>query len=571
VTEGFFRLSAGGIGGKGDGLALLASLVDESETGVALRGAVPGLAIAIPRTATIGVDAFAEFTSANMLRGTAAAASDWPSLRETFLASPLPVHLVEALDAFLPEAGRPLICRSSSLLEDARDAPFSGVYESYAIPNSHAHRAMRLRQLCDAVRLVYASLFSPAAIAYREAAGCPEDSEAMAVLIQELVGSARGRWFYPVLSGTAQSFNYYPLSYARPEDGLCVAALGLGSHVVEGGASHRFCPLWPLLDATPPELAGDGAQRTFRALDLELAEPDLTKGESAALAELDIEAAEGNGVLDLVASTWDRDDLRLVPGALRDGPRIIDLAPVLKYEVLPFAKAIAAALAAAERTTGGPVELEFALEAGGRADPPDKTGPTLYLLQLKKLRRARGGSGVDLSASHGTNCLIFSERAMGEGRITGLRDLVWIDPDTFDRSRSREAAEQVAVLDRELGALGKRYILIGPGRWGSRDPWLGIPVDYPQIVHAAAIVETELPGFAVEFSFGSHFLRNVSGRGIGYLAVPSRGASGVDWESLSALPRLRSMGSCSWSQSEEPLEVLMDGLNGRALIRTATE
>ncbi|MDP3176270.1 MAG: PEP/pyruvate-binding domain-containing protein, partial [Spirochaetaceae bacterium] len=475
----------------------------------------------------------------------------------------LPPGLEDALRDFLPEAGRPLIARSSSLLEDARDVPFSGIYESYAIPNSHPDPALRLGQLCSAVKLVYASLYSPGAETYREAAGCPDEAEEMAVLVQELVGSRRGRWFYPLLSGTAQSYNYYPISHARAEDGLCEAALGLGSYVVDGGAVHRFCPRWPYMDAVPPELAGDGSQVAFRALDMENPEPDLAKGESAAVAELAIAEAEGWGALDLVASTWDREDRRLVPGALRDGPRIVDLSPILKYDALPLAPAMAAALEACESATGGPVELEFALDAG-----PKGADPTLYLLQLKRLRRT-SGSGIELSEEDEKGCFIVSERAMGDGRIDGIRDVLWIDPAAYDRSRSRETAEEVAALDRELGALGRPYILIGPGRWGSRDPWLGVPVEYPHIAHAAVIVETELPGFATDFSFGSHFLRNVAGRGIGYLSVAARGRSALDWEFLRSRNRERQLSRCARSRLEAPLEVLMDGLRGRAIVRAA--
>jgi hypothetical protein len=556
--DGFVLLAGGEVGGKGEGLALLGSLIE----GIA---PIEGMRIAIPRTAVIGVEAFAQFMGEDGLLSMAAEAASGQSsgaLREAFLANPLPALLVSALDDFLPERGKPLIVRSSSLLEDERDEPFSGVYESYAIPNSHPDRGARLGQLCDAVKLVYASLYSPGAESYRAAAGCPDSAEAMAVLVQELVGKRRGRWFYPLLSGTAQSYNYYPVGAARPEDGLCEAALGLGFYVVEGGASHRFCPRWPMADACPPELAGDGSQRAFRAVDMEREEPDLLKGESATLADLDIGEAEGQGVLDLVASTWDRDDRRLVPGASRDGPRILDLAPILKHGALPLAEAMAAALGAAESATGGPVELEFALDAD-----PGGSSASLYLLQLKRLHRDSGSSGIDLSELDGEGCLVASERALGDGRIDGVMDVVWVLPESFDRSRSREAAEEIAALDRELGSMGRSYLLIGPGRWGSRDPWLGVPVEYPQIAHARAIVETELPGIATDFSFGSHFLRNVSGRGIGYMAVPSRGASRVDWAALASLPRERSLRYCARSRLDRDLEILMDGVSGRALIK----
>jgi hypothetical protein len=538
-------------------------LIDEL-SGATLRDAVPGLRISMPRTAIVGTEAFEEFERSGGLREYAEGERDYSALRARFLATPLPEGIAAALGEFMGDCGRPLIARSSSLLEDSTGEPFSGVYESYAIPNDHPDLSVRLGQLLDAVRLVYASLYSPDARAYRAAArrdapGSVEES--MAVAVQELVGGRRGRWFYPALSGTAQSYNYYPLAYARPEDGLCVAALGLGSYVVEGGAAHRFCPKYPALNATSPELAGQGAQRSFRALDMERPEPDLSLGEFAALAELDIAEAEGSDALELAASTWDGDDGRLVPGAFRPGPRVLDFAPLLKYEALPFAAAIGAALEAGELATGGPVELEYALDRDGPGGEE-----TLFLLQLKRLARS-GRSEVDLEDLDAEGCLVASERSMGEGRIEGIRDIVIVEPGRFDRSKSRDVACEVAALDRELSALGRPYLLIGPGRWGSRDPWLGVPVTYPQIASAAVIVETEMPGFAVDFSFGSHFLRNVAGRGIGYMAVSPRGKGGVDWARISSLRRERETAYCSLCRLDRELEVLMDGRHGRALVR----
>ncbi len=562
---GFMLIGGGGLGGKGDGLALIGVLLADG-----LVKAAPGLGISMPRTLVVCVDAFRRFLetpppgyAGPTPREVVASSADYEELRERFLKSPLPTPVVDALRGFLPGRGRPVIARSSSLYEDAAGEPFSGIYESYAIPNDHPDDEVRLAQLVDAVRLVYASMFSPDARAYRCAASCPEEDEAMAVAVQELVGSRRGRWFYPTLSGTAQSINYYPVSYARPEDGLCVAALGLGAYVVDGGAAHRFCPRYPALNTAPPELAGSGSQRRFCALDMERPEPNLLKGESAALEDLDISEAEGTGALDLVASTWDREDSRLVPGTGRDGARIIDLAPLLKYDALPFAPAIAESLRAFEEATEGPVELEYALDRD-----PGTGDETLYLLQVKRLARS-GAGGVDLEILDPEGCLVVSDRAMGGGVIAGIEYALWIDPETFDRSRSREAADQVAALDKRLGAEGRPYVLIGPGRWGSRDPWLGIPVLYPHIAHARAIVETEMPGISIDFSFGSHFLRNVAERGIGYLAVPERSEGSVDWAVLRALPREIEAGFCAVSRLPGPFEVAMDGRLGRAVVRKA--
>ena len=647
-------LYEGSAGGKGEGLVALAALTSgqsPSQLGagsdtLARHTQSPGLPATIPRTGIVGTKAWDDFLAANGLAdsglpgggladsgltgdglvegglvggglpGDGLAETGLPSgeysdlrvetegyqlLRKAYLAAELPASLVAALKRFLPPRGRPLMVRSSSMLEDETDTPFAGIFESYALPNSHPDDDTRLSQLCDAVKLVYASLYSPGARAYRSAIAhdnqhepvkdklalasetgseplVPANSatcESMAVIIQELVGKKRGRWFYPLISGTAQSLNYYAISHAKPEDGLCTAALGLGTYVVEGGATQQFCPKWPGIQVVPPELAGSGSQTSFCALDAELDEPDLVQGSHATLGELSLVDAEGMGALDYVASTWDRDDLRLVPGASVQGPRIIDLGPILKYDALPLAPAISEALSAAEALTKGPVELEYALD-----EAPDGSGPTLYLLQLKRLRRLGSAITLDFDTASTTDCsssddssttngasIIRSEQAMGDGIIQGLADLVWLDHDSFDRSRSIEAAEEVALLDRQLKAEGRPYILIGPGRWGSRDPWLGVPVDYSQITNARVIVETEMPGLSVDFSFGSHFLRNVTGLGIGYLAIPSGGNSTVNWDYIKSLPKITALRFATHSRSTRPLEVLIDGVGRRALVR----
>lgn len=574
-------LYGGSPGGKGQGLLNLGDLLYGSATaspeaagtgqepvGAGLK--LPTLPCALPRTGIIGTLAWKHFMDSGRLTTLALRTDNYPALRAAFMQADLPEALVTALDLFLPARGRPLMVRSSSVLEDNTDLPFAGIYESYPLPNIHPSREERLTQLCNAVKLVYASLYSPGARAYRSAVAeasheLPARAEAMAVIVQELVGQKRGKWYYPLVSGTAQSLNYYAVSHARPEDGLCTAALGLGTYVVEGGASQQFCPRWPGMQMAPPELAGSGSQTSFCALDAEMESPRLVDGTHATLGDLSLADAEGTGALDYVASTWDRDDLRLVPGTSVPGPRIIDLSPILKYDALPLAPALRAALTAAEVRTQGPVELEYALD-----EAPDGSGPTLYLLQLKKLRRpgAVGNLNFDSIAFAGNQlCVIRSDQALGEGIIQNLYDLIWLPLDRFDRSRSMEAAEEVATLDRALNAEGRSYILIGPGRWGSRDPWLGVPVDYSQITKARIIVETGMPGMSVDFSFGSHFMRNVSGLGLGYLAIPEGGPSRVDWDYIASLPRLRSLRFAVHSRCPRPLEALLDGVGRRALVR----
>ena len=441
--------------------------------------------------------------------------------------------------------------------------PFSGIYDTYVIPNAHPDAERRLSQLCDAIRLIYASLFSRKARDYFDAASYKIEEERMAIVVQELVGSRRGRYFYPHISGTAQSFNYYPVSYVKPEEGLCVAALGLGSYVVEGGPSHQFCPKWPKLDIIAPARAREASQRIFRAVDMERLEPELARGEDAALADLDISEAESDPAFSLIASTFDIENDRTVPGIGARGPRFIDLANILKNDALPFAQAIDMVLDIGARSMATPVEIEYALnldEASGK--------PALYLLQLKPLIRGEARIEIDLDKVQASDCFIVSERSMGNGRETGLCDIVWVDPERFDRAATRDIASEIESLDRALGREGRHYILVGPGRWGTRDPWLGVPVVFSQISRARIIVEADLPGFHVDSSLGSHFFHNVTSMNIGYLTVPAHeGAARVDWAWLSSFEPEQRTAHCVWTRLPKPVEALMDGRRSQSIIR----
>ena len=321
------------MGGKGRGIVFIKSLLENLDFG----RYIPDLAIKIPRTAFIGIDEFERFLESNSLWSSAFYGQPGEDFRRRFLAAPLPPALVQRLRRMLAVTDHPLAVRSSGLFEDMLMVPFSGIYDTYIIPNSDPDPEVRLSQLCDAVRLIYMSLFSSESRAYFDIARYNLEEERMAIIVQELVGSRRGRWFYPHISGTAQSFNYYPVSYLKPDDGLCVAALGLGSYVVEGGVAHRFCPKYPKLDVLSPEQVLQTSQRVFRALDMEMARPDLSAGEDATLAELPISEAEADPYFHSLVSTWDIEDARFVPGVRARGPRILDFADILKHESIPFA------------------------------------------------------------------------------------------------------------------------------------------------------------------------------------------------------------------------------------------
>jgi hypothetical protein len=552
------RLGSGSVGGKGRGIVFIKGLVENAN----FPRYIEGLDVKVPRTAFIGIDEFELFLESNDLWSYAFYGTvEDEELRARFLSTGLSASLAERLERFVAVVDRPLAVRSSGLFEDMLQMPFSGIYETYILPNSHPAAAVRARQLAEAVLLIYASLFSRRTRAYFDMAGYDLEEERMAVVVQELVGTKRGKWYYPHVAGTAQSHNYYPAGDLKPEDGLCVSALGLGSYVVGGAPAHRFCPKYPKLDVVPPERLIGCSQRVFRALDTELAEPDIRSGDEAALRDLDIAEAAADPLFGLLASTWDAANDRLVPGAGARGPRIVDLANILKNEALPFAEAMAMVLDMGSRSMGTPVEIEYALnldEASGR--------PALYLLQLKPLFRSEGKAPADLDKLERTGCFIYSGRSMGNGRDASVADIVWVDPRSFDRSSTLEIAQEIGDLDREMRALGRRYVLVGPGRWGTRDRWIGVPVAFTQISMARVIVEADLPDLKVESSLGSHFFHNVTSMGIGYFTVPWQGEGAIDWEWLYSFEPERRTPHCARTHLPEPMEILMDGRKGAAAI-----
>ncbi len=521
------------------------------------------LEVKVPFTIFIGIDEFERFLDSNNLWSFAYGGGEYEEMRRRFLASSLSPDVVEGLRRLLQVTDNPLAVRSSGLFEDMLMVPFSGIYDTYLIPNSHPDVEERLRQLQDAIRLTYVSLFSPKARSYFDAARYKIDEERMAIVIQEVVGTRRGRWFYPPISGTAQSHNYYPVAYLKPQDGLCNAALGLGQYVVEGGAAYRFAPGYPKLEIVAPEHRVASSQRRFVAIDLDRAQPNLLAGEDAALAELEIEEAEGTPEFPLVASTLDISDRRLVPGVSARGPRIIDFANILQHDALPFAPAIEAVLEVGSSSMGIPIEIEYAVNF----DEPSGV-PAIFLLQIKPLIQNVNKVAVELGEVDKSECILATDRAMGNGRDASILDLVYVDPSRFDPEETQEIAEEIAGLNERLKAEGRRYVLIGPGRWGTRDRRLGIPVSFMQISGARVIVEADLPQFHVDGSLGSHFFHNVTSMNIGYFTVPWNSPEAfVNWEYLTAREPESRTAHCAHLRFPEPVEILMDGRRSSAAIK----
>ena len=543
------RLGGGSIGGKGRGLAFIGSLIDN----LAFTNLQEKMEIRLPYTALIGIDEFEKFMDRNNMWGFSWFSLPDEEIRKLFLSLSMDPGLLEELRLFLSTTNKPLAVRSSGLFEDMLMVTFSGVYETYVIPNAASDIETRLSQLCDAIKLIYASLYLESTRQYFDTASYKIEEERMAVIIQELAGTRHGRWFYPIISGTAQSYNYYPVSYLKPDDGLCIAAIGLGCYVVDGRAAFRFSPRYPKLDVVSAGARIEGSQRNFFALDMERPEFNLLPGTDATLECLDICEAEANPNFGITVSTINREDDRLEPGIGNRGPRIINFAPILKYDIFPFAEVVDAVLDMGAKSMGLPVEIEFAVTM------EDKK-PIFYFLQLKPLTQNTGRLDNDLSVINPDDCFVISSRSMGNGKDSSIGDIVWVDPEIFSSTKTVEIAEEIDELNALLKQCNRRYVLIGPGRWGTRDFSLGIPVKYPQISLARVIVETNLPNFSVESSQGSHFFHNLTSMNIGYLSVsPGRDRDRVDWEWLKSLPCEKKLKFCRWSSTNQPLNIVMDG------------
>jgi hypothetical protein len=554
--ESFNRLGGGSLGGKGRGLAFLAQLLHHSNVGRSFSDCM----VRLPSTLVLGTDIFDEFMAANDLYDFIAGNPPDAELNRRFSDARLPDEVRDSLSTLIDHVGEPLAVRSSSLLEDSQSQPFAGVYATYMLPNNYEDQSLRLDQLCQAVKLVYASTFSEKARAYTQAV-VPGAEEKMAVLIQKLVGGRYGSHFYPIYSGVGQSANFYPVSPLKREDGIVSVALGLGRIVVEGGKVLSFSPAYPgiLPGLTTPEEIADGTQSYFYALDLEKTRFDLKDGEETTLKVLRIADAEGDGALKFVASTYDPNDNRLRDGVGSRGPRIVTFAGIRKYGMLPFSEVAAELMSIGEKGMGRPVEIEFAgtLAADG--------SPEFYVLQIRPLVTLRERRRVVIERADIENALISSEDALGNGILEGVQDVILVSPDTFDPTKTVEIAAEVSKFNRSLD--GTPYILIGPGRWGTRDRSAGVPVQWHEISWAKTIVETALEGFSLSPSQGTHFFHNVTSLGIMYLAVPhASDRHFIKWEEFEEAEVVSAGRYVKHLRLPGPLAVKVDGHRGQAVV-----
>ncbi len=546
------NLADGSLGGKGRGLAFINSLIHNYD----FSQHIPDINIRTPKTSVIGTEEFQLFLERNDLLNIIQHELNYERIKLAFIEGKLTPTLAKRLRSLLQQITKPLAVRSSGLFEDSLSQPFAGIFETYILPNNHPDLDERLRQLMDAIKLVFASVYSDMARGYVQAINYKIDEEKMAVVIQELVGKQYENYYYPHISGVAQSYNYYPFAHMRPEEGFAVTALGLGKYVVEGNKAFRFSPKYPGLEINSPKDQFKNSQTEFFAVDLNKQNPNLLEGDMAGLKKLDIYEAERHGTLRHCASVYNADNNTIYPGISKNGPRIINFANVLKYNYTPLAQTLEVVLDVVKEAMGTAVEIEFALDL----DRDENGRCSFYLLQIKPLLGSADDYNVEPDKIRKEDILLFSEKGMGNGQIKNIRDVVFVDKDRFDKRYTEEMATEISRINEEFQTRKTPYLLIGPGRWGTRDKWIGIPVNWPQISQAKVIVETSLEDFPLDASSGSHFFHNVTSMNVGYFTVqPELSHSFINWEMLKAQKVIKDGRFFTHIRFDEPLVVRMDG------------
>ncbi|MGA2333757.1 MAG: PEP/pyruvate-binding domain-containing protein [Terriglobales bacterium] len=563
----FLRIGSGSLGGKARGLAFVRHLLRKNR----MSRRFPGVRISVPPAVVLATDVFDQFVAENNLLDFALRCEDDAEIERKFLAASLSTSLTEDLKSFLAEVSHPLAVRSSSLLEDSQYQPFTGVYETFMLGNQQANADDRLAALSEAIRRVYASTFSRHAKAYVRATPYRLEEEKMAVILQRVVGTRHGERFYPDFSGVVRSHNFYPVPPMSFEDGIAAVALGLGRAVVDGGKCLTFCPRYPrnLVQFSSVEDILANSQSEFWALELNGSAEDRPGHWQERRFGLD--AAESDGTLQALASTYSRDNHAVYDGVSRPGSRVVTFAPMLKHGTFPLAEILDDLVRAGEDALGNAVEIEFAVrlpqQAGSMEGQATGQVAEFGFLQIRPLTLARDTEDLALDDVRPEQLICQSSKVLGNGRIENLHDVIVVDSQRFERSRSQEVGTAVARFNRLLSEQNRPYLLIGVGRWGSTEPWLGIPVEWDEISGARVIVEAGFRDFRVTPSQGSHFFQNLTAFQIGYFTVnPDAGEGSVDWQWLTEQTAVEEEGCVRHLRFAEPIRVLMNSRTSQGVI-----
>ena len=560
ISTPFVRIGEGSIGGKGRGIAFMSKML--SDPAVAKR--FDGQQIFVPHTAAIGTDIFDHFLDRNRLHKVAMEETDNEVIGKKFVEAELGPKVVGELAAFLKRVDGPLAIRSSSLYEDSISQPFAGLYATYMIPNNHPDFDKRLRQFARAIKMVYASTFFSNPKAYMESNNIAVESEKMAVIVQRVVGRKHGDYFCPDLAGVAQSYNFFPVGYLRPEDGVAQLVMGLGTLAVRGAQALRFSPKHPTIlpQFGRPEDWLTHTQREFRAVDLTSRVDIMPTDETFTLATLDLASAEEYGFLAKLGGVYSPDDEVIYEGMHREGQRVLTFKRALDGTFFPIPKIIAEMLELGSTSMGCPVEIEFACNLAEGNEPA-----TFAFLQIRPLVTGEEAEEVSVAGIGRDSCVATTHRALGNGVFDGITNIVYVKPKPFELSKTSEIAQEIGRINQEMVAKGETYILLGFGRWGTINPQLGIPVAYSQVSHAKVIGEISTPELDVEPSQGTHFFHNIASCRIGYLSIDVTGEEDfIDWKWLEKQPAAMELTHVKLIKTSDPIVTRIDGRTGRGAI-----
>ncbi|MCD6307267.1 MAG: phosphoenolpyruvate synthase/pyruvate phosphate dikinase [Deltaproteobacteria bacterium] len=556
VINDFLKIGQGSLGGKARSLAFMSTVLVQDQE---LHEKYPDIRVRIPKTLVICTDGFEAFVAHNRLEYLAKEGFADEEVAKAFLEAEMPEWLTKDLEAFVSRVKIPLSVRSSSLLEDAQFQPYAGLYQTYMIPNNHSDQSVRLSHLLTAVKLVYASTYYESPKAFARSTSNQPQAESMAVIIQQLSGKEYGDYFYPAISGVAQSHNFYPVSRMRPEEGIAHIALGLGKTVVEGEKTLRFSPKHPEIMpqfSTVKDMLTN-AQRFFYALRVRNYPEGLELWRDSNLEKRDVEDAADEFPVKALASTYVPEEDRIRDTGYMPGPKILTFAQVLKYGIFPLPELLSDLLIIGRKGMGCPVEIEFSVDL---TPDKDRKGDFSFL-QMRPMVADEERFNVEITPEDMKKAFCRSATALGNGRNEEIQDIVYVKPDAFDVSATPKIAEEIGGLNAEMLKKRRKYLLIGPGRWGSADRWLGIPVQWRHISGVGAVVELRNAQLKADPSQGSHFFQNITSLGIHYITVTEdEGLDDyLDWGFIRSLPEVQETPFLRHVTSERPLIIKIDG------------
>ncbi len=557
----FFKIGTGSLGGKGRGLAFVSSILQRN---LHIHKKFDQVNITIPQMLVITTERFDEFVDKNDLKGLSKSEMPDAEVAERFLMGQFPSWLEEDLRAYISQIKYPLAVRSSSLFEDAQFHAYAGLYKTYMLANDDPDLERRLNQLISAIKLIYASIYYKGAKAFSRRVGQRTEEEKMAVIVQQVAGERHGGYLYPSISGAAQSHNYYPFGKMKPEEGIATIALGLGKTVMDGEKALRFSPKYPqvLPQRTTVDDILENSQQFFYALKMGGPCLELGVNESITLAKREISDATDEPPLKLLTGTYIPEEHRIRDATQTPGYQVLTFSQVLKYNLFPLADLLAEILTIGQEGIGCPVEIEFSVNLG----QPNERLPEFALLQIRPMTAREELMKVDIQQAEIQQAFCFSSQALGNGISTDMADIVYVKPDVFDPSHTLQIAREIGHINTNLLREKRKYLLIGPGRWGSADRWLGIPVSWSDISGVGAMVETSHPLLKAEPSQGSHFFHNITTLGINYMTVFESQENSIDWKWLTSLPAAAETPFVSHVRLDQVLQLKVDGRKSLGVI-----